>query len=224
MRIAIGLLIAILFVLALRRPLKRYPWIFYIIALGLSAIYVAGYANGLPAWAWKTVMFLFQKNVLGFAFFILVMFATVLPEKSGFRQSLMSVRGELSIIATLLSLGHIFVFAKTYFSASKLALLPANCAIAVCMAGIAVVLLVPLAITSVKKVRKAMSPTAWKKVQLLAYPFFLLLFGHILCFMGISAFRSGGKALVEFAVYAAILVLYCVLKVCVKVSQQRANA
>lgn len=215
MRLIAGVLIAVLFVALFRVPIKKAPIVFYLLAVAGTGFYLYGVIEGLPAWMWKSFMFLFQKNIFAFGLFCVVMFIGVLKEGSALRKALMPIRGELSIIACLLSAGHMVVFGQTYLlqinafiGASSLMYLVASF-----VALVAAALMVPLFVTSIRKIRASMNQTSWKRVQLLAYPFFILVFVHILFFIGPSALERGGSQLINVLCYTALFAAYGVLRI-----------
>jgi len=214
MRLLVGIAIALVFVTVFRLPLKKAPWIFYLVAIMFVVIYVYGVEVGLPAWMWKSFMFLFQKNILAFALFCIVMFVGVLNESSKMKKYLLPIRAELSILAGILSIGHVLVFGRMYLmqlvgpsEAWSLTYL-----VATGVALVAVVLMIPPFITSFRRIRTLMQPRTWKRIQTMAYPFFLLVFVHILLFIGPSALARGGSQLVNVLCYILLLVAYVVLR------------
>ena len=59
---------------------------------------------------------MYKRQLLGFALFALVMYIGALPEGSKARQMLMPIRGELSIIAAILTVGHVANYLGTYLA------------------------------------------------------------------------------------------------------------
>lgn len=215
MRLIVGLLVAVLFVATCRKAIKRVPGVFYAAAIVLVALHLYGTAYGLPVWLWKTVMFLLQKNILAFSLFVIVMFLGVLSDGSWLKRALLPIRGELSIIACILSLGHVIVFGTAYLERMAFArdLLSPFGFLAVAAAVCVVALMVPLFVTSFKIVRSRMAARSWKIVQVFAYPFFLLLFVHLALFVGPSALQGGWDPRFAMATYGFLLLAYVTLRV-----------
>lgn len=225
MRLLVGFLVAVLFVVLFHTALKRVPGVFYAVAALVVVVYLYGVVVGLPAWIWKSVLFLMQKNVLAFALFAIVMFAGVLPHETRLKKALMSVRRELSIVACILSLGHVLVFGRQYLTALVEQTAPMNITylaallVALCCAC----LMVPLGTTSLNAVHRRMSPQAWKRLQLLAYPFFLLAGAHAALFLGSAAAAGSREALSNAAAYGILLLTYIILRTAKAIRSSRSS-
>ena len=99
---------------ALRNPLKACPMAFYAAALLVDVAFVAGTFWGMPREVWSVFFVLIQKCLLPLALFVVVMYIGVLDRGSRACMWLKPVRAELSIVAWLLSLGHVAVYGATY--------------------------------------------------------------------------------------------------------------
>jgi DMSO/TMAO reductase YedYZ heme-binding membrane subunit len=210
MRLLAGLIVAIALVALAQKAIKRFPAIFYVLALAADVLLVAGSVVHLPPWFREYFMFLFQSNTLAMGLFTLVMFAGAFDEGTAIRRILLGLRAELSIIASLLSIGHVVMYGQSYLG-QLLAVgkaMPALRLSAILIALVLVVLLVPLAVTSVKRLRAKMSQRAWKRLQRLAYPFYLLIFVHIMFYLVAPAQAGSSSATVSVAVYAGLGVVY----------------
>ncbi len=75
------------------------------------------------------------------------------------------------------------------------------------------VLLVVLGVTSFAFVKRQMSTASWKKVQKLAYPFFGLVYVHLLLMLLPSALHGGLAAQASVAVYSVVFVGYALCRV-----------
>lgn len=216
MLIAIALLVAIFVVLNFEKPLKKNPLPFYVVSAGLSLAVVAVERLGVTfSGFFGTYIYpLFSKGILGLAFFILVMYAVTFKNGSRAIKLLMSLRGEMSIIASFLCLGHVITRGITYFS--KLFTAPEKMRPAVLFATVASVLIVlillPLFITSFKRIRRKMSGTAWKKLQRLAYAFYALVYLHILLFSLSAALRGSLEKQIDLVIYSAIFLWYLICR------------
>ncbi len=156
-----------------------------------------------------------QKNVLGFSFFAVVMFIGVLSERNQLYKSLLAIRAELSIIACILSVGHIIAFGSIYLVQTNVfaGALPWMYAVATIFALLAVILMVPLLITSFKWVRAKMAPTTWKRLQRTSYVFYMFVFIHLLLFIGPSSLAGSANATITFVIYVALFTVYTILRV-----------
>ena len=74
-------------------------------------------------------------------------------------------------------------------------------------------LLIVLGVTSFNFVKKRMKKETWKRVQLLAYPFWGLVYVHLLLMLLPSALRGGAPAQMSVVVYSVVFLGYAVLRV-----------
>lgn len=198
---------------ALRNPLKACPQAFYVAAMAIDAVFVLGAFSGLPRAVWSPLFVLIQKCLLPLALFVVVMFIGVLSRESRPYAWLKPVRAELSIVAWILSLGHMAVYLATY--APRLiagGALNLNVAASFALAIVLLALLLVLGSTSFNRVKKRMRTETWKKVQKLSYPFFLLVYAHLLLMLAPSALHGGIAATTSVAVYSAVFAAYIVLR------------
>ena len=100
------LVVTALFCVALRNVVRRVPLLFYALAVLVVAGFVFGAYVPLPRPLWSLLLVLVQKCLLPLALFAVVMFIGVLPGESRAKAWLRPVRAELSIVAWILSLGH----------------------------------------------------------------------------------------------------------------------
>ena len=112
----ISLVIASAFVFLFKKPLKKHPYIFYAVAAVISYIVSAATLRGLPEFVNTYIIGMFSRGVMGTALWAIVMWTGALPNGSKSIKALMPVRGELSIIAAILTLGHNigFVYQNLY--------------------------------------------------------------------------------------------------------------
>ena len=73
-------------------------------------------------------------------------------------------------------------------------------------------LLVILGVTSFRAVKRRMGARTWKRVQFLAYPFFALVYVHIIIMLAPSALSKGGLSAVNMAAYSIVFGTYLVLR------------
>ncbi len=213
MDLIVALILSALFSYFCSRFIRKAPWAFYAGALVIDALVISNVFAGSFAAASRALFPYFQQGVLGFALLVVVMFVGALPDGK-IARTLRPVRGELSIIACILIAGHVVHYANPMLFRVLSGSLGATAATfwGTVLSLVLVALFVVLTVTSFRFVRNAMSPKAWKRVQLLAYPFFILTFLHIFIMLAPSALYAGGKALVNIVVYAAILVAYAVAR------------
>ena len=166
---------------ALRNPLKACPLAFYLAAIAMDVLYVYGVFFGLPRAVWSPLFVLVQKCELALALFTVVMFIGCLSREGRAYRWLKPVRSELSIVAWFLSLGHMAVYLESYLPRLLgSGAVSGNVVASFALAVVLLVLLVVLGVTSFAFVKKRMRTDTWKRVQKLAYPFFALVYVHLL--------------------------------------------
>ena len=217
MTFLISLALAALLVRFCAKSLKAHPIPYYLGATALAAAVVLCTVHGVrfPGWFNTWVWPIFSHGALSTALFVLVMWTGALPNGSGLIKTLMPIRGELSILASILTLGHNLSFGRTYFRLlfTQPGRLPANqvCA-AVCSLAMLCIRL-PLFITSFKTVRRKMKPGNWKKLQRLAYGFYTLLYVHVMLLMLPYALKGKGAYLLNVLVYSCVFLSYALCRV-----------
>ena len=104
----------------------------------------------------------------------------------------MPLRGELSIMASVLAAGHIVAYGQVYFC--RLFTQPESMQPVILAATILslllLLILIPLFLTSFQKIRRRMKPKSWKKLQRSAYLFYALVYLHVILFQYRSALRN----------------------------------
>ena len=213
MDFAIILAVTVVGCFALRNPLKALPVAFYAAAIAIDVVYVYGVFFGLPRAIWSPLFVLIQKCELSLALFVVVMFIGCLNRGGRAYHWLKPVRSELSIVAWFLSLGHMAVYLESYvprlLGGGEIG---GNVMGAFVLAVVLLVLLVVLGVTSFAFVKRQMSTASWKKVQKLAYPFFGLVYVHLLLMLLPSALHGGLAAQASVAVYSVVFVGYALCR------------
>ena len=110
----ISLAAGVIFVLALKKPLKKYPYIFYIMAVIITALISCVDLRNLSG-PFKTAVEMFSRGTFSTALWCIVMWTGAFKNGSKPIKTLMPIRGELSIFAAILTLGHNIGYGKTYF-------------------------------------------------------------------------------------------------------------
>lgn len=201
------------FAFACKRPIKACPLAFYALAVALDVLFVVGSFTRFPAIVYDALFLLMHKCTLSTALFAVVMYIGVFARDSRVASYLRPIRAELSIMAWLLSLGHMAIYLSSYATSLSSGLPQTNVAVALVVALALFVLLVVLGVTSFNVVKKRMTKELWKRVQLLAYPFWALVYVHLLLMLLPSALRGGAPAQVSVAVYSAVFLGYAVLRI-----------
>jgi DMSO/TMAO reductase YedYZ heme-binding membrane subunit len=215
MKYLVGLAAAVLITFVCRKAVKKTAFVFYLLAIGYDVLLIFAVFNGATPWVWRYVLFAVQNCSLAMGFFTVVMFTGVLSDRSALKRQLVPIRAELSILACLLTAGHVYLYARMFLiglftlplSMSVLQLTATLAAVA-----LVVVLMLPLLITSFNVVRQRMAPKVWKRLQRLAYPFFALIYLHLLMFLLPSALGGSQTVAINLSIYTVMFVLYLVLR------------
>lgn len=215
MKLLIALAASVLFSVFMRKPLAKYPSVFYGLALLVDVAFLSRLAFSAAPHASRVVSGFFYQGVFAFGLLAIVMYTGVLARDSRLRRELTPIRGPLSIFASILMAGHVANYAGSYVTQrlAALGLMPVNEATGLVVALVLAVLLAVLAVTSVGPIRRGVPSLWWKRVQMLAYPFFFLIYLHLVFLLAPSAFTRGGETLFDLGVYTLIVGAYAVLRV-----------
>lgn len=198
--------------LALREPLKRCPVAFYALACAVVFVFLAG-ANGLLSGGWwKPAIVLVQRCMVALSLFSVVMLIGALPKGSKLDAWLRPVRAELSIVACILCLGHMYMYLAPYAARAVAGTMGAPMLVSFVVAVVLFVLVLVLGVTSFGFVKKRMGGRAWKNVQRLAYPFFGLAWAHLMFMLAPAASKGGEQALLSVVIYTVLFGVYIVLR------------
>lgn len=206
------LIVAFKFNKNLKENSKIYYGCAYVIAVAdiVYRVFLVGKFS-LP----HVVLYIEKPMVMGAmagAMFVVVMYAGALPNGKWYTQKLMSVRAELSILASIFFLPHTIpnclIFVKNIpkmdlssFSAKIYVLISIS-------AIVALVVIIPLWITSYKSIRKKMKAKRWKSLQRWAYLVYFLIYAHI----SILFLAMGRKQYEKFMIYTAVFAMYTYLR------------
>lgn len=159
-----------------RRLIKKYPVVFYILALLLNVLYVVSVYGTLPEVIRRTLFLLMQKSTLSLALFAVVMFIGAFRRDSVIGVGLRPVRAELSIAACILTMGHMFVYLMAFLPrALGGGLTEGRFLLFFTTRVLLLVLLLILGITSFSEIKRRMNAASWVKLQKWAYVFFGLI-------------------------------------------------
>lgn len=213
--ILVSLILTLIFALGCHKAIRTHSGIFYALAVllvvGEVVYYVCGVYEVAPQWVTEYVVNLFKRGALSTAMFMVVMYAGALDAKRPMVRRLMGIRGQLSILACILTLGHNIIYGRKHFVTlftNPGEMKPQTLAAAVISVGM-IAIMIPLMVTSFQAVRGKMKARDWKKLQRLAYVFFALIYVHVMVLF-IPKFP---KKLVDVLVYSVIFGVYVVLRV-----------
>ena len=214
MTLIVSLLAVAAFALVFRDAIRRVPWLFYLLTGAMAAAFLPLDSSLLPQQVVLAFTIPMQRCYLAFSLFALVMFIGAFSEDSLVRRRLGPIRAELSIMASLLACAHIVYYVQAYLlrlfsESSRIAL---NMYGAFALACLLVALLVVLAATSLRAVKSRMAAASWRKLQRLAYPFFVLVCVHAIVALAPSAIGGSAVSMIAVVEYAAVLVFYAIVR------------
>lgn len=150
-----------------------------------------------------------MKGNIAIAFFVLVMFAGALNSRWSITKKLLSIRAELAILGSILILPHcVMYFVRLIVKLFNNQPIKPLYLIYLIVGIIAFIIMIPLFITSLKKIRNKMKYKDWKKLQRYAYPFYLLAYVHIL----LALLNSKEVDLLKLITYTVLFGVYFILK------------
>jgi DMSO/TMAO reductase YedYZ heme-binding membrane subunit len=208
----LGVVIVLSFLLKV--PIKRASWLFYLLAVAVVVLFLARGVVQLPAVIDQPFFFLMQKATLAEAIFVVVMLIGVFDVKSKIRVWFQPIRAELSIIACIITLGHIAAYLTSFGARILLNTTSYNGFLlsSFIIALVLFALLLVLGFTSFEIIKRHMKTRSWKKIQYLAYAFYFLTYVHILLFLLPPAIGGGVSAQISVVAYSVVFIGYCVLR------------
>lgn len=213
----ISLALAALFIRFCAKSLKKHSVPYYIAATAIAAavLLCTVYGVRFPGWFSTWVWPIFARSAFSTALFVAVMYAGAVPNGSKLMKFLMPIRGELSIIASILTLGHNISYGMTYFRLlfTRPDRLPVNQLLAAVCSLVMLCIMIPLFITSFKCVRRKMKGSSWKKLQRLAYGFYALIYIHVLLLTVPGAQKGSGSYLLTVLVYSVVFLTYGAMRI-----------
>ena len=215
MNLIVGLIAITLFYILFADIIKKYPVLFYmatdVLIIPVVLYYQTKFYKNMPILFTKYIMDIFQRGIFSTVTFMIVMFLGVVTTHNKYTRKLMSIRGEMSIIGCFAALCHNVAFGIRYFvefftNASKMNVYTKTATI---ISLILIAMMIPLMITSFKCVRKKMKAKNWKNLQKLAYPFFYLIYVHLM----VLFMHKPEKHMLSIVLYTVIYMLYTVLRI-----------
>lgn len=193
------------------KALRKHPAPFYLTAAFLSAgtVIITNTRFSVPAFLQQNVISLFTKGILAAAFWAVVMWTGALPNRSALRKKLLPQRGQLSVFAAILTLGHAVGFVISVFPRWIRKADVWN--LTICT-GLLLIML-PLTVISVQKVRRKMKAKTWKSVQRWAYLFYALIPVHVIVLNLAKAQRGSTEVRINLFSYLAVFLGYAVCRV-----------
>ncbi|MEE1057226.1 MAG: hypothetical protein UH239_08280 [Acutalibacteraceae bacterium] len=215
MILLIGLVMAVVFSLTGSKIIKKHSYILYGICTVISIAIAFIDTKIFPEFINTYIIGLFSRGAFATSLWIVVMWTGALKNGSTLIKKLMPIRGELSIMAAILTLGHNISFGKVYFvrlfsapqSMSPIHLVAAIMSLAMLL------IMIPLTIMSFPKIRKKMNGKLWKKIQRTAYVFYTLIYLHVITLYLPMAQQGNMNYLFNVVLYSIIFITYAVCRV-----------
>ena len=187
----------------------------FLISTSLIVLTYSGIISNAPSWLKNYILPLFSKSSLATSFFVVVMYTGALKNGSKAIKFLMPIRAQLSIIGCILALTHNIIYGRTHFV--TLFTNPKSMSTNMIMASIVSILLIlimlPLMITSFPKVRKKMKAKSWKKLQQLAYPFYGLIYLHVMIIAIPLAKKGITQYIINVLAYSIVFLIYASMRI-----------
>lgn len=214
MTLITGILFTIIFYSLTKDLIKKYPVIFYLVVYAWTGFvvyyYNMGFDRNFPTWFNEYFMKIFSRGIFATASFMIVMFLGTITKHNDFSKKLMAIRGEMSIMASLLVFSHNIIFGLRYFPIlfTNPSSMPQRQLIASIITIFLLLMLIPLFVTSFKTVRRKMKAKSWKNLQKMAYPFFIGIYVHVMVL-----YSSNWKEnMVGVVIYTLIYLAYIILR------------
>lgn len=197
------------------KTLKKRPGPYYVGAVVLTAVTALGDFSRAPAFFRTYMVDPVTHGALAGALWAVVMWTGALKNGSRLMKILAPIRGEMSIIASLLTLGHNFTYGKMYYTRlfTDPLSLPLPERLATVLSLIMLALLLPLTVTSFRTVRRLMKVRVWKRIQRLAYLFYALQYVHIMLVTAPGAAQGRESAVFNAVVYTLVYGSYAVCRI-----------
>ena len=211
------------------KALKKYPMIFYSAAAIITVVVIIinqGITNRTitieSEFVRKYLIGIFSKGAFAGALWCIVMWVGALSSdtKAGKKlvSTIMPVRGELSVFAAVVTLSHAVTYGITYLKRFDLLKknnisFPSDFILTCIICIILLVIMIPLAVMSLKAIRRKMKPKTWKNIQRSAYVFYALILIHVLVLYIPQAKKGISDRYISVIVYTAVFAGYAVMRI-----------
>ena len=219
MNFIISFIVASVFIFGAKSFIKKYRNILYVVFTGISiSVALISYFNLstiMPDFIRSWILPIFSKSAFATSLFVYVMYANAVPKGNIVMKTVMPIRAELSIIASILTLGHNVYYGISYFPTlfvNPLSM-PAKYMWASICSLVMILIMIPLFITSFPKYRRIIEPKKWKKLQRLAYIFYGLIYVHVLILSLPTAIKGVTSVRINILIYSLVFITYGVMRV-----------
>ncbi|WDV46785.1 ferric reductase-like transmembrane domain-containing protein [Clostridiaceae bacterium M8S5] len=220
--------LTLVFVLLLSKSIKKHSYVYYTIStllvLATIILNIMKMKNGykLDGFA-LDIENCIKRGVLPTAFFILVMYVGALNSKWKITKRLLNIRAELAIIASILMMSHCVLYLKGFIMhigpiIKNSNTFPTKYFLLSIIGIIGFIIMLPLFITSIKKVRCKMDSTKWKQLQRWSYLYYFLIYAHVFIIL------VGRKSIdyVNLGTYTVLFGVYTIMRI-LKYNKKRKN-
>lgn len=208
------------------KPIKAHPAPFYLAAAVISGAVITIYwtAPGFLTASQRTNLPIWL-SAFGTACFVFVMILGAMPNGHPLVKRLMPIRGEMSIFACLITLGHNLSFGKNYLTPAYLFHgASATTRAAAWISLVLIILMLVLTVTSIKAVRKRFQPKKWKALQRWAYLFYALIYVHVLLLSVPNVLKGRSGYGLTLVVYSVVFLGYALCRIQKAVLTKRRQA
>lgn len=219
MNFLISILLTLLIILIGRNFIKKHSKLCYILSAIISiALIIASYSGALSnvsPFVKAHILPIFIKSAFATSLFVVVMYTGALKNGSKLMKILMPIRAELSIIASILTLAHNIIFGRYHFITlfTNPKSMSLNMLLAAIISVVLIAIMLPLMITSFPSIRKKMKYKTWKKIQRLAYAFYVLIYLHIMLIMVPVAKAGNIQYILNVLIYNLVFLIYAVMRI-----------
>ena len=184
-------------------------------AVVISIIVAAVDFRNVPEFVNTYIIGLFSRGAFGTALWAVVMWTGAFPNGSKPIKAFMPIRGELSIFAAILTLGHNIGYGKTYFvrlftDASRMS---AEQLTASFLTIAMLIIMIPLTVMSFPQIRKKMNAKLWKKIQRTAYLFYGMMYLHVMVLFVPMAKAGRQGYFLSVLAYSIVFIGYAVCRI-----------
>lgn len=187
------LLFTIILALFFTSSIKKNYWAFYLASIFIGIITTVYEVLRITSDAkiYGLLLYLekiFMRGYMSISLFILVMFAGALNQNWKISRKLLNIRSELAIIACIFIIPHALIYFVRLIVLKlpkmiNTGIIPKLYISYIIVGIIAFVIMIPLFISSFKKIRRKIPNGIWRKLQKKAYIFYFLVYIHILLIM-----------------------------------------
>lgn len=214
MNFLIALVLVIFFCVYFQNALKTSTVFFYIIAAMISGTEIVAKLFSLPDFVGDLFYPMFANGIISMALFTVVMYSSAVKDGSKFQRLVYPIRGELSIIASILAIGHNFSVGITSLDLLKTwaGMTSKFSGLIIFLSFLSIFIMILLLTSSFKMVKQKIDKKVWLKIQKLSYVLYTLINVQILFVSIPLAFENQSHYVINSIVYTTSFVVYATLR------------